>query len=126
MCLCPGPTHHSGREFVFGVSENGVFQSVIPEVFIYITNPNTAAVDVTLEVPRTPQLPPFPIHVSVLAYGRQVYSVSQTDLVVAGTGVNDRGIRVTANLDILVQVSNCGYLTSDTFMVYPTASLGTR
>ena len=120
------PPKHSGREFVFGIPENGYLSSIEPQILIYTINPNSESVDADIFLPNMVNVAPFPVKATILPYSRHVCMVQQSKLAPSGSSLNDRAVKITASLDVIVQVSNNGYLTTDGFMVYPVESLDTR
>ena len=88
-------------------------------------NLNPVPATTTISTPaHTGWFSPFPIHRVIDPYGRGVYKFQQTNLVPSDTGTNNRGVRIVSDIDIIVQASNTGYLTSDGFVVYPKVYLG--
>lgn len=90
---------------------------------IYVINFGPTDVDVTIKQPAKLlglnvrwTIPP---DTGYIRYGLQS-SYSKP-----GTGVDNKGIRVTSSAPVLVQVSSDGRLSADGFFVPPTSALGT-
>ena len=120
-----GIPEHKGKHFVFCVPANSYNGGVEPMIVLFMINPNPTSATTTITTPNR-EFINFPIHRVIDPYGRGVYKFYQNTFIGSGTGTNNRGIRIVSDIDIIVQASSTGYYTSDGFVVFPSASLGTR
>ncbi|XP_023930427.1 uncharacterized protein LOC112041253, partial [Lingula anatina] len=123
---CPDPADTLGTEFLLLFQENHIIHSPGLPLKVFITNPNTEAVTVTIDTPAATGLTYYHSVTFSIPPSSSTVKLLSNELRMTGSAKSKKGIRVSSTKDVTVAGMNKEYLSTDSFVVIPTDHLGTK